>query len=33
LDENFDMLKCMDGIDSKIVMSNENHIYMDERGA
>jgi hypothetical protein len=26
-------LKCMDGIDSKIVMSDENHIYMDEHGA
>jgi hypothetical protein len=29
-DENFDMLKCMDGTKSKIVMSDENHIYMDE---
>ncbi len=30
LDEIFDMLKCMDGINSKIVMMDENHIYMDE---
>jgi hypothetical protein len=32
LDENFDKLKCMDGTNSKTVMSDENHIYMDERG-
>jgi hypothetical protein len=30
LDENFDRLKWMDGTNSKIVMLNENHIYMDE---
>jgi len=30
LDEKFNMLKCMDGINSKIVMLDENHIYMDE---
>jgi hypothetical protein len=30
LDENFDKLKCMDETNSKIVMPNENHIYMDE---
>ncbi len=24
------MLKCMDGIHSKVVMLDENHIYMDE---
>ncbi len=30
LDEKFDRVKCMDGTDSKIVMSNENHVYMDE---
>jgi hypothetical protein len=28
LGEIFDRLKCMDGINSKIVMSN--HIYMDD---
>ncbi len=32
LDENFDKLKCMDGTYFKIVMPNENHIYMDEHG-
>jgi hypothetical protein len=30
LDEKFNILKFMDGINSKIVMPNENHIYMDE---
>ncbi len=30
LDEKFDRLKCMDGINSKTIMLNENHIYMDE---
>ncbi len=30
LDEIFDKFKCIDGTNSKIVMSNENHIYMDE---
>jgi hypothetical protein len=30
LDGKFDSLKCMDGINSKIIMSDENHIYMDE---
>jgi len=30
LDEKLDKLKCMDGINSKIVMPNENHMYMDE---
>jgi hypothetical protein len=30
LNEKFNNLKCMDGTNSKIVMSNENHIYMDE---
>ncbi len=29
LEEKF-KLKCMDGTNSKIVMSNENHVYMDE---
>jgi hypothetical protein len=24
------VLKCMDGIHSKVVMLDENHIYMDE---
>jgi hypothetical protein len=28
--ENFSKFKYIDGINSKIVMSNENHIYMDE---
>ncbi len=30
LDETFDRLKCMDGINSKTVMIDETHIYMDE---
>jgi hypothetical protein len=30
LDEIFYTLKCIDGINSKIVMPNENHIKMDE---
>jgi hypothetical protein len=30
LDEKFNMLKCMNGTNSKIVMLDENHIYMDE---
>jgi len=30
LDEKFNMLKCMDGTNSKIFMSNENRIYKDE---
>jgi hypothetical protein len=30
LDEKFDRLKCMDGINSKTIILNENHIYMDE---
>jgi hypothetical protein len=30
LDEKFDKLKCMDEIHSKIIMSDENHMYMDE---
>jgi hypothetical protein len=30
LDENFDRLKCVDGINSKTIMSNESHIYMDD---
>jgi hypothetical protein len=30
LDERFNKLKCMDEINSKIVMWNENHMYMDE---
>ncbi len=30
LDETFDRLKCMDGINSNKIMTNENHIYMDE---
>jgi hypothetical protein len=30
LDEKIDMLKCMDGINSKTIVSNENHIYMDD---
>ncbi len=28
--ERFDMLKCMDETNSKIVMPNENHMYMDK---
>jgi hypothetical protein len=30
LDETFNKLKCMDGTNSKTIMTNENHIYMDE---
>jgi hypothetical protein len=30
LDENFDRLNFMDGTNSKTIMSDENHIYMDE---
>jgi hypothetical protein len=30
LDETFDSLKCMDGTNSKTIMSYENRIYMDE---
>jgi hypothetical protein len=30
LDQTFDRLKCMDGINSKTVMTCENNIYMDE---
>jgi hypothetical protein len=30
LDETFDKLKCIDGINSKTIMTNENHIYIDE---
>jgi hypothetical protein len=30
LDEIFDMLKGMDGTNSKTIMPDENHIYMDE---
>ncbi len=30
LDEKLDKLKCMDGTNSKTIMLNENHIYMDE---
>jgi hypothetical protein len=30
LDERFNKLKCMDEINSKIVMWDENHMYMDE---
>jgi hypothetical protein len=30
LDETFDRLKCMDGTNSKTIMSYENRIYMDE---
>ncbi len=30
LDETFDNLKCMDGINFKTIMMDENHIYMDE---
>ncbi len=30
LDERYDMLKCMDEINSKTIMPNENHMYMDE---
>jgi hypothetical protein len=30
LDEKFDRLKCMDGTNFETIMTNENHIYMDE---
>jgi hypothetical protein len=30
LDEKFVKLKCMDGTNSKTIMPNEYHIYMDE---
>ncbi len=30
LDERFDRVKCMDEINSKTIMLNENHMYMDE---
>jgi len=30
LDENFEKSKCMDGTNSKTIMLDENHIYMDE---
>ncbi len=30
LDEKSDKLKCMDGTNSKTIMLDENHIYMDE---
>jgi hypothetical protein len=30
LDEKLDILKCMDGTNSKTIMSNENHMYMEE---
>jgi hypothetical protein len=30
LDEIFHRLKCMDETNSKIVMLDENHMYMDE---
>jgi hypothetical protein len=30
LDETFDRMKCMDGTNSKTIMTNENHIYMHE---
>jgi hypothetical protein len=30
LEEFFYRLKCMDGINSKIIMLDESHIYMDE---
>jgi hypothetical protein len=30
LDEKFNRLKCMDGTNSKILMSDENCIYKDE---
>jgi hypothetical protein len=30
LDEKIDRLKCMDGTNSKTIMLDENHIYMDE---
>jgi hypothetical protein len=30
LDEKFNRLKCMDETNSKTIMLNENHMYMDE---
>ncbi len=30
LDEKFDKLKCMDEINSKIIMLDENHMYINE---
>jgi hypothetical protein len=30
MDEKFDMLKCIGGMNSKTIMLDENHIYMDE---
>jgi hypothetical protein len=30
LNEKFNKLKCMDEINSKIIMPNKNHMYMDE---
>jgi hypothetical protein len=30
LDGKIDGLKCVDGINSKIIMPDENHMYMDE---
>ncbi len=30
LDEKFDMLKSMDETNSKTIMSDENHMHMDE---
>jgi len=30
LDESFNKLKCMDKINSKIIMPYENHMYMDK---
>jgi len=30
LDENFDNLKCMDGTNSKTIIPDENHMYMEK---
>ncbi len=30
LDEKFDKFKCMDEINSKTIMSNENHMYINK---
>jgi hypothetical protein len=30
LDERFDKLKCIDETNSKTIMLDENHMYMDE---
>jgi hypothetical protein len=30
LDEKFDKFKCMDEINSKIIMSDENHMYINK---